>query len=485
MRRDIEETVIYNALSQVETPPCDIAGAVARRRAEPARRVTPLRPVRRLTALAAVCIVLALAVGAAAVAGISGAWSYFFTRPPEAAVSQVGVSQTAGDYTLTLEDAMVDQDGAVFLLALSRADGAPVDPEARLESNTMNFDLLLDGERPPFMGKSREEPVLSPDGTRLYFCMEVRSPGLEGDGFLGREITFLARGVGKPLRELLTGRASLAPLAELSLPELEGEEPPERLVNGNVPASAVRAVEEQGLSLPLSRDDLFPQYRVLGAWLQDGELAVVISQGHTGELERAGDLACAGFSAWGLVDGETGVQYPCTGSRGFALSDGSWAVAFTFDGAAAEALDRLEVTGIYRADQVLAEGPFELAFQGAETAGRSLSLSLPLETEEGEVTLTGLRLSALGLTLDFRGGSLDGADCLKDDPPVLHFRDGGSLEAAFRAGAGGEETFTLTFDARDEAGGRIFLDPDQVTRVTYRGTELLLHQGLRQSTNSY
>ena len=65
----------------------------------------------------------------------------------------------------TLEDAMVDQDGAVFLLALSRADGAPVDPEARLESNTMNFDLLLDGERPPFMGKSLEE--LTPELMRV------------------------------------------------------------------------------------------------------------------------------------------------------------------------------------------------------------------------------------------------------------------------------------------------------------------------------
>ena len=466
MRRDFEERIIHNALSQVETPPCDIAGAVARRRADSARRPISLRPVRRLTALAAVCIVLALAVGAAAVAGISGAWSYFFTQPPEAIVSRVEVSQTAGDYTLTLEDAVVDQTGALFLLALSRADGGPVDPEARLECNTMGFNVLIDGV--PMTGSmDREDPVLSADGKRLYFAMEMYNVSLEGDETLtGKAITFRADGVGKAPGELLTGRASLAPLAAAELPRLER-------VSGSAPAGAAQAVEGQGLALALSRADLFPQYRILGAFLEGDELAVVVSQG-SGGPERAGDLACAGFSVWGLVNGETGVHYPVTGGRGFELSDGTWAMAFYCDGAAAGELADLTLTGVYRVDQVLADGPFSLAFQGGEDMGRTVPLSMTLETEDGAVTLTQLRLSGLGLVLNFQRGSLAGADVLKDSSPVLHFRDGSTLEARFDSGMGGEDSFALSFVPRDGEGARIFFDPGQVTHISYQGVELLL-----------
>ena len=472
MRRDFEETVIYNALSQVETPPCDIAGAVARRRAEPARRVTPLRPVRRLTALAAVCIVLALAVGAAAVAGISGAWSYFFAPPPEAVVSPVGVSQTSGDYTLTLEDVIMDQTGAVFLLALSRADGGPVDPEARLECNTMGFDVLIDGE-PMTGGMDREPPVLSEDGKRLYFTMEMHNVSLDGEeSLLGKTITFRADGVGKVPDELLTGRASLAPLAAVELPRLEGETLPDGTVSLDVPADAAQAVAEQGVDLPLSQDGLFPQYRIVGAWLEGEELAVVVSQDYV--PVRSDGLACVGFSVWGLVNGETGVQYPVTGGRGFELADGTWAMAFYCDGAAAGELADLTLSGVYRVDQVLAEGPFSLTFQGEEETGRTLPLSMAMETEDGPVTLTQLRLSGLGLVLDFQGGSLRGADVLKDDPPILHFADGSTMEAPFKLGMGSEGSFALSFAPQDEAGSRIFLDPDQVTHVTYQGVELLL-----------
>lgn len=474
MRRDFEERVIYNALSQVETPPYDIAGAVARRRAEPARRPMPLRPVRRLTALAAVCIVLALAVGAAAVAGISGAWSYFFTQPPEAVVSPVGVSQTVGDYTLTLEDVIMDQTGAVFLLALSRADGGPVDPEAQLECNTMGFDVLIDGV-PMTGGIDREPPVLSEDGKRLYFTMEMQNVSLDGEeNLLGKIITFRADGVGKVPDELLTGRASLAPLASVELPRLEGEALPNHVVSLDIPAGAAQALAEQGVDLALSRADLFPQYRIMGAWLEGEELAIVVSQGADGP-ERAGNLACAGFSVWGLVNGETGVQYPVTGGRGFELSDGTWAMAFYCDGAAAGELADLTLSGVYRVDQVLADGPFSLTFQSGDTPGRTLPLSMAMETEDGTVTLTQLRLSSLGLVLDFQGGSLGGADALKDDPPVLHFADGSTLEAQLDMGMGSEGSFALSFAPRDEGGSRIFFDPDQVTHVTYQGVELLLH----------
>lgn len=93
-----------------------------------------------------------LTIGAAAV-GFSGAWRYFVPSLPQNAVQTVGASQTSGDYTLTVEEAVVDDSNFMLLLALTRADGEPIDPEASLTTNSM--DPGSNGGRPLFWPRHR------------------------------------------------------------------------------------------------------------------------------------------------------------------------------------------------------------------------------------------------------------------------------------------------------------------------------------------
>ncbi|HJC40341.1 MAG TPA: DUF4179 domain-containing protein, partial [Candidatus Intestinimonas pullistercoris] len=319
MERTPEEERIFRALSSIQTPDFDIEEAVRQRREQkpaPGRRPLPK------AALLCACLLLALMAGAAA-AGLSGGWTWFFEGVPEGAVTTVEVSQTCGDYTLTLEEAIVDRRGAVFLLALTRADGGAVDPEAELRRNTVDFRVLVDGVW--LTGSMHdEEPVLSADGKTLYFCMEFRDMGWrEVRSLLDGTITFQAGGVAKAPEEPLTGTVDLAPLAEREVPSLERERTRE---------DAAQAVEQQDIALPLSQDHLFPRYQVRGAYVQEGTLAVVVSQGESGQVERSGALACAGVTAGALTDSRTGQQYLCTGAEGFPLSDGTWVMAFSFAG---------------------------------------------------------------------------------------------------------------------------------------------------------
>ena len=82
-------------------------------RGRPVRRIRPVRP---LAAAAVLCALLT--IGAAAV-GFSGAWRYFVPSLPQNAVQTVGASQTSGDYTLTVEEAVVDDSNFMLLLALT------------------------------------------------------------------------------------------------------------------------------------------------------------------------------------------------------------------------------------------------------------------------------------------------------------------------------------------------------------------------------
>ena len=102
MKRDEREEVIYRALQGVETPEYDILGAVKAAREEIPRRRRP-----HLTRAAL------LTVG----------WDSFLGRTPAEGVTAVGERAVTGEYTLTLQEAIVDDEGAAFLLALTRNDG--------------------------------------------------------------------------------------------------------------------------------------------------------------------------------------------------------------------------------------------------------------------------------------------------------------------------------------------------------------------------
>lgn len=145
MKRTPEEERIFRALAQIKTPEADLSAAL--RRAEEPRRIRPVRP---LAAAAVLCALLT--IGAAAV-GFSGAWRYFVHSLPQNAVQTVGASQTSGDYTLTVEEAVVDDSNFMLLLALTRADGEPIDPEASLTTNSMDLEVTV--ARPLFWPRHR------------------------------------------------------------------------------------------------------------------------------------------------------------------------------------------------------------------------------------------------------------------------------------------------------------------------------------------
>ncbi len=226
MKLEHEEAIIRAALSTIETPGYDIEAGVERQRE--AQHV-PVRHRLPRTVLIAACLALALAVGAAAVLGVSANWGYFFSPIPTAAVTTLGVSQTAGDYTLTLEDAVVDDNGALLLLALTRADGEEIDPRANFNTLTMHSKLMTEGEdfsaTSGFQGRR-----LSEDGRTLYLVFEARNDHLlPGETILDKKLIFHTDGVAVQLwdpAEYSGGRelsVSLAPLAEAELSAVEGQ----------------------------------------------------------------------------------------------------------------------------------------------------------------------------------------------------------------------------------------------------------------------
>lgn len=89
--------------------------------------------------------------------GLFRAWRYFVPSLPQNAVQTVGASQTSGDYTLTVEEAVVDDSNFMLLLALTRADGEPIDPEASLTTNSMDLEVTVDGH---YFGLRHRLPAL-------------------------------------------------------------------------------------------------------------------------------------------------------------------------------------------------------------------------------------------------------------------------------------------------------------------------------------
>ena len=109
---------------------------------------------------------------------------------PQNAVQTVGASQTSGDYTLTVEEAVVDDSNFMLLLALTRADGEPIDPEASLTTNSMDLEVTVDGH---YFGRATDYQ-LSPDGKTIYICYE-NTGALTETSILGKPITLTADGV--------------------------------------------------------------------------------------------------------------------------------------------------------------------------------------------------------------------------------------------------------------------------------------------------
>lgn len=471
MRREDDETAIYEALSAIKTPNWDAQEAVFGALAARGEKKRPRRGAR--VGLLAAALAALLVLGAAA-AGLSGLWQeFFYTEIPKNAVSTVGVSQTAGGYTLAVEDAIADDNGVILLLALSQADGEKIDPEAHLRTNSMHVRLLADGEG--IMGGSGfEGSYLSGDGKTLHFCYECRFEGAAefGEGLTGRTLTFTAEGVAvqqkmpdgfiyvRPERSV-----DLSPLAGLEIPDFSTLE---HWTRDTSPMGA--GIEQQDVHLSLPLEDEYPGYQVRGAVMtQDGLTVALTQQGHV----RSGEMVCTAVSAEALVDARDGARYEVSRGTQAKLPEGGTVFLSTFRDCPLTAEDlpylRLEVS--YAVDRVLSEEPFSLTF----TADSGAALILPLEQTvtalDTPLHLTELRLSALGVSVRMEEGT-DKSDVLFQNgiAPVLTLRDGSTAAASWKGASGREKSgCSVGFQMKDDGGERIFLDTAQVASVSFCG----------------
>ena len=138
--------------------------------------------------MALVCACLLAVLGAAAAAvGLTDAWRYFFSSPiPSSAVTELGLSQTNGEYTLTLEDTVAEDTGVLLLLSLTRADGGVIDPAVGLNLSSLRRApslSLSDGTSLSLHAVS--PPQQSTDQKTLYYVLQAstddRAASLAGE----------------------------------------------------------------------------------------------------------------------------------------------------------------------------------------------------------------------------------------------------------------------------------------------------------------
>ena len=462
MMRTPEEERIFHALSQIETPECDLSGIVQQ---AGGRRRARLRPGRPLAVAAVLCALLT--IGAAAV-GISGAWRYFAPSLPQNSVETVGVSQTAGAYTLTVEEAVVDEGNFMLLLALTRTDGGPIDPEISPATSSMDLAVTVDGRS---FGRSTD-CQLSSDGRTLYICYEnVGSP--TETSILGRPITLRADGVAVKLwdeegyaRIRCDTPIPLASLAEWETPDFS-DVPLEEHVEEIVWAATSRET-----TLPLFTVEEVPLLTLRGAAMTSEGLALVTQDASY----VSGDLAYTESGCETLIDTRTGARYACLSGHGAMLEDGTWAMLEVFNDCpfTLEDLPYLEVEVSYAADRVLSDQPFSLTFTVEESSGWSLPLEGVLKLDGLTLHPVELRLSALELRVFFQDKAEAAFSLYQDGTaPVVHLADGTDVATTWVGGRHlGTALPSVGFQTIDADGERVFIDPGQVVSITFGGLEI-------------
>ena len=460
MKRTPEEERIFRALAQIETPEADLSAAL--RRTEEPRRIRPVRP---LAAAAVLCALLT--IGAAAV-GFSGAWRYFAPSLPQNAVQTVGASQTSGDYTLTVEEAVVDDSNFMLLLALTRADGEPIDPEASLTTNSMDLEVTVDGH---YFGRATDYQ-LSPDGKTIYICYE-NTGALTETSILGKPITLTADGVAVRLfdddgniRIQCDNPISLSALTEWGTPDFSAVPLVDHV------EEIIQTAANGGATLPLFTVEGVPLLTLRGAALTSEGLALVTQDASY----VSGDLAYTRSSCEAIIDTRTGARYLCRSGHGAALEDGTWAFLEVFDDCpfTLEDLPYLEVEVSYTVDRILSDQPFWLTFTVEKSSGWKLPLDDVLELDGLTLHPAELRLSALDLQVYFQDEAEAAFSLYRDGTaPVLHLANGTDITTTWHGGRHLDSALPMvSFQTIDANGDRLFIDPAQVVSITFGNLEI-------------
>lgn len=454
-----------------------VAMLMAREAGEtPAARPRPHRPALR-AALIAAAVAALLAVGA--LAAELGVWQRFFLGSGGDAVTPVGVSAVTGDYTLTLEESIVDEDEATFLLALTRTDGGVLEGEPRLDGNILNWDVKVDGQYPN-MGTTCQDPILSEDGKAVYYCLAFSDESLEDrESLIGREITFVCKGVAdmnwtEADERVRMEAASLAPMAEAAVETTQNWE---ELTAEGFGAQSLEILEQVGnAALPLALGD-GQAAQVAGVIFTADGPAVAVNW----LIDRCWQdnyLAVEGVP-YLLTDTRTGESWGMNGFLRFGDSPETYLSRFPDCPLTAEDLPYLELTVRYQMEKVLSDQRVELTFRTEKGGGVTKTVDQDVSVDyisHYEGTLTDVRISALGLRLDMEDITIAGhiedstsaaVGCLvMEDGTELTLRGGGNYLDTDR-GRGHVE-----LRPQDANGNRALIDPQAVQTLILGDCEI-------------
>lgn len=440
----------------------------------PARKGRPFRTVLIAAVVAALFVTVAMAVG------LLGGWEAFFGKVPENVTTPVGVSTTSGDYTIALEETIVDEDGAAFLISLRRTDGGVLEGKPEL------YDMWLSiTGSPASMGFHNQKPILSDDGTTVYCCFQFEHDNKDVETLMGRELVISFAGIindkwtedeNDAVRLETVSLASLAPVIKQSQVNFgiyaDMEDPDfvaamDLLYNSVIPGSLALSKHSEGeFSLAggvLSQDGkslALALYQPEGSIRKNNYLirwADVIALTDT----RMGERADIDDAPWGRGDYNVAL---------FELSQ-----PLTLD-----ELTYLEATVEYDTVKYLSDVPFELAFTVTDngyrkeyTLDRQVDVRFALRSHRYDLHATALQISALGLRLSFDAVESTEKDPAENTTCKLIYNDGTEVLLEGGAGLGGaiewpEKQPYLTFLPVEN----VLLDPDRAVALRIGDTHI-------------
>ena len=382
MKRTPEEERIFQALSSIQTPPAPLEAGIHARLA--ARR-TPRRPYVRM-ALVCACLLAVLGAAAAAV-GLTDAWRYFFSSPiPASAVTELGLSQTKGEYTLTLEDAVAEDTGVLLLLSLTRADGGVIDPAVGLNLSSLRRApslSLSDGTSLSLHAVS--PPQQSTDQKALYYVLQASTDD-QAASLAGETLT---------LDLFALGTTPYNKTAVLSLAELSAEH-----------WDTYSPSDFSGISAALSR--------------QNTALPVPVVDGFSGaDMGVQNNILCDNVYPNAIVDTRTGARYYHGSMRRYELENGEGSYVYSFQDCplTPEDLPWLELEVVYACTPLVPDSSFSIPFQ-VDTV---TSISVPLDGLElaGQtLPIHTLQVTPMGISLIGAGNDLTPYECLYQDTQI-------------------------------------------------------------------
>ncbi len=438
-----------------------------------ARTTKRKMPLPRRMLLAA-CLAAALAASALA-GGWLGGWESFFGKVPDNVTTPVGVSAQSGDYTIALEETIVDEDGAAFLLSLRRTDGGVLEGEPQLSGNTLHWDIKVDGKR-PHRTMTQQEPVRSEDGRSIYYCLEFQDEGVgPKETVINKEITFVCNGVvdASQSEEFIRAKTETISLAPMAKAAPTVEQSWEELFTD---------VEKRSENLSRLAEEM-TECRIPLA-LGDGQVACVSSVIFTADgpavavdwmVDRyeKGQYVMMNAFPVRLTDTRTGKSWENSQGVAEGKNTGIYVALFGDCPLTAEELSRVELSVDYKMDKVLSDQQAELSFR-VENSGvvtKELDQMVGYGDLYYEGRLSYVRISALRIRLYMvdadRVGSFDGQRQLvmeDGDKVTVHF---GQRRIDTDLGRG-----WLDLEPRDAQGNRIIIDPTKVIALQLDDTRI-------------